>query len=118
MDNLKPKHIKASKSDRSLTIEWNDGHKSIYPLDLLRAACPCAECRETHGVSSPVEFEDSLELAMHSSDPTTLTGIEKMGNYAIQLNWQDGHRYGIYTWDYLLSLCPCEKHAGSEKEDS
>jgi DUF971 family protein len=69
-------------------------------------------------VSRPAEFEHELELPMHSSDPTTLAGIEKMGNYAIQLIWQDGHQYGIYTWDYLLGLCPCEQHAGLEKEES
>jgi DUF971 family protein len=115
MKNPKPKHIKASKSERTLTVEWDNGHVSVYPFDLLRAACPCAECQETHGVSSPPEFESSLELPMHSVDPTTLVGVEKMGNYAIQLIWQDGHRYGIYTWDYLLNICPCEEHAGSEK---
>lgn len=64
---------------------------------------------------NPPEFESGLELPMHSTDPTTLTGIEKAGNYAIQLIWQDGHRYGIYPWDYLLSICPCEEHAGSEQ---
>jgi DUF971 family protein len=115
MKNPKPKHIKVSKSERTLTVEWDNGHVSVYPFNLLRAACPCAECQETHGVSSPPEFESSLELPMHSVDPTTLVGVEKMGNYAIQLIWQDGHRYGIYTWDYLLNICPCEEHAGSEK---
>lgn len=67
-------------------------------------------------MSSPPEFESELELPIHSMDPTTLVGVEKMGNYAIQLSWQDGHRYGIYTWDYLLNICPCEEHAGSDKD--
>jgi DUF971 family protein len=116
IDNLKPKHIKVSKSEQTLTIEWINEHVSVYPFDLLRASCPCAECRETRGMESPPEFEGGLELPMHSPDSTTLAGIEKMGNYAIQLNWQDGHRYGIYTWDYLWSLCPCEEHSGSKKE--
>lgn len=115
-DYPKPKHIKASKSERKLTIQWDNGHTSVYPFDLLRAACPCAECRETHGKSEQPEIESGLELPMHSMDPTSLVGIEKLGNYAIQLNWQDGHRYGIYTWEYLLGLCPCDEHAGAEKE--
>lgn len=118
MDKLKPKHIKALKSDRLLTIEWSDGHVSRYPFDLLRSACPCAECRETHGAIQPPDIDPGLELPMHSADPTTLVGIEKMGNYAIQINWQDGHRYGIYTWDYLIQLCPCEVHQSTEKEEA
>ena len=112
----KPQHIKASKSERALTIQWNNGHTSVYPFDQLRASCPCAECRETHGVSKRPEIESGLELPMHSADPTSLIGIEKKGNYAIQLNWQDGHRYGIYTWEYLLGLCPCDEHAGANEE--
>ena len=115
-DYPKPQHIKASKSERTLTIQWDNGHTSVYPFDQLRASCPCAECRETHGVSKRPEIESGLELPMHSADPTSLVGIEKMGNYAIQLNWQDGHRYGIYTWEYLLGLCPCDEHAGANEE--
>ena len=38
----KPTGITANKKTRELTITWNDGHTSVYPFDLLRAACPCA----------------------------------------------------------------------------
>ena len=33
--------------------------------------------------------------------------IRGVGNYAIELRWHDGHSTGIYTYDYLRSLCPC-----------
>ncbi|MBZ0307403.1 MAG: DUF971 domain-containing protein, partial [Anaerolineae bacterium] len=29
-----------------------------------------------------------------------------VGNYALQFTWDDGHHTGIYTWEYLLRLCP------------
>ena len=32
--------------------------------------------------------------------------IEPVGNYAIGFRWSDGHVTGIYTFDYLRSLCP------------
>lgn len=35
--------------------------------------------------------------------------IERVGNYAIQPIWDDGHTTGIYTWDYLRRLCPAEE---------
>nr|NIO07374.1 DUF971 domain-containing protein [Deltaproteobacteria bacterium] len=36
-----------------------------------------------------------------------LNGIRAVGNYAVEFRWQDGHSTGIYTFDYLRSLCPC-----------
>lgn len=114
----RPRHIKASKSEQTLAIEWGGGHVSAYPFDLLRASCPCAECRETHGVVEHPVVDIELELPMHSPDITKLVGIDRVGNYAIQLNWQDGHRYGIYTWDYLWNLCPCDGHTESDKDES
>ena len=30
--------------------------------------------------------------------------IESVGNYAIKLNFDDGHDSGIYSWEYLLKL--------------
>src|SRR5437773_1825578 len=27
-----------------LGIEWNDGHKAVYPVRYLRQQCPCAAC--------------------------------------------------------------------------
>jgi DUF971 family protein len=28
-----------------------------------------------------------------------------VGNYAIRLDFDDGHNSGIYSWDYLYELC-------------
>jgi DUF971 family protein len=35
-----------------------------------------------------------------------MTGLEMVGNYALQPVWDDGHSTGIYTWEYLKRLCP------------
>jgi DUF971 family protein len=34
----------------------------------------------------------------------TLTGLEPVGNYAIQPGFSDGHDSGIFSWDYLYLL--------------
>jgi DUF971 family protein len=31
-----------------------------------------------------------------------------VGNYAIQIEFTDGHNTGIYSYDYLRTICPCE----------
>jgi len=40
-------------------------------------------------------------IPLHSSAQLTLRDIKMVGNYAIQLVWQDGHETGIYTFDKL-----------------
>jgi DUF971 family protein len=33
-----------------------------------------------------------------------LTGLEPVGNYAVQSAFSDGHDSGIFSWDYLYFL--------------
>ena len=35
----------------------------------------------------------------------------QVGNYAIQISFTDGHSTGIFSYDYLRTLCPCEECA-------
>jgi DUF971 family protein len=112
----KPKAIRASRSRAVLEINWEDGHQSVYPLRGLRAACPCAECRGGHAGMSATGSPDMLELPMVESRSAELTGMERVGNYALQLTWKDGHNYGIYTWELLREMCPCGEHGTRESE--
>jgi DUF971 family protein len=59
---------------------------------------------------------DMLELPMVESRSAELTGMERVGNYALQLTWKDGHNYGIYTWELLRDMCPCGEHGTRESE--
>ena len=34
---------------------------------------------------------------------------EPVGNYAIRINWSDGHSSGIYSYDHLRAICPCSE---------
>ncbi len=49
---------------------------------------------------------DMLEIPVMDSRATELVDAELVGNYALQLLWKDGHKYGIYRWEYLRQLCP------------
>ena len=86
-------HVKASGLVR---ITWDDGHAGEYAEDYLRGYCPCALC-QGHGAQRRfIPVPDAK-----------LQGIEPVGNYAIEFRWQDGHTTGIYSYEYLRSLCPC-----------
>lgn len=107
MIDMTPTGITANRSARRLTITWDDGHTSTYSFSLLRHACPCAECRGGHeGMGAepdPVVFE----LPDEDSPATRLRNVESVGAYAMSIEWEDGHHYGIYNWHYLRALCPC-----------
>ncbi len=34
--------------------------------------------------------------------------VSLVGSYAIKIGWSDGHDTGIYTYEYLHSICPCD----------
>lgn len=108
---MKPQGIVVDVNNKLMQINWEDGHQSIYDFTYLRRACPCAECqpwKERGG--PPGEMPESVRNAV--AELKQVSDISMVGGYGIQIHWADGHLYGIYDWDYLLSLCPCEEHAG------
>lgn len=104
----RPTGITANKKTRELTVVWDDGHTSVYPFALLRAACPCAECRGGHEKMSSEPDPAVFATALAEGPSTQLSNVVAVGSYAITPVWEDGHQYGIYNWHYLRALCPCE----------
>ncbi len=107
MVNQKPAGITANRQTRQLSITWSDGHESVYSFSLLRHACPCAECRGGHQYMSAEPDPLVFQLPEEDLPATRLQNIEPVGTYALTPAWEDGHHFGIYTWAYLRSLCPC-----------
>ncbi len=93
-----PTEINHIKSEGIVRIVWNDGHVGNYPETYLRGYCPCALC-QGHGASR----------RFISAPDAKLIDIRAIGNYAIEFHWQDGHSTGIYTYEYLRTLCPCSE---------
>lgn len=54
-------------------------------------------------------------LPIYQEGKYILTGATQVGSYAVQLRWQDGHDTGIYTFELLRRLCPCEECATEQK---
>lgn len=78
----------------ALRVQWSDGHDSLYPWELLRRSCPCAVCREAD--------------ARPEAAGVRPVELKPVGRYAMTVRWSDGHSTGIFSYDYLRSLCPCE----------
>jgi len=113
MTDLRPSGITANRNTNELTVKWNDGHTSLYSFSLLRHACPCAECRGGH--ANMGSDPDPLVFTMPNEDSlrTQLRKIEAVGSYALTIEWEDGHHYGIYNWHALRALCPCSSCRGA-----
>jgi DUF971 family protein len=107
MDALRPTSITANRQTRQLTIAWGDGHESAYSFALLRRACPCAECRGGHENMRSDPDPEVFLLPDEDTPATRLVNLQAVGSYALSPEWEDGHHYGIYTWNYLRLLCPC-----------
>ena len=110
-----PSQVEVSLSG-GVSIVWKDGHASRYTIAALRAACPCATCCDLHGDGKRYETEKpekagapSPVLPMYKPTGATLTDVKPVGRYALQFSFSDGHNTGIYTWEYLRQLCPCEQ---------
>ncbi len=90
------------RGEREVVITWDENHVATYPARELRLRCQCASC---------VDEVTRLPLL----DPTTVPldvhplVISLVGNYAIKIDWSDGHSTGIYTYDLLHSMCPCAR---------
>lgn len=109
---VRPTAITLNKTDGYLEITWPGGKVCRYPLSELREACPCAECRGGHSRMGR-QFDPDHILTLTPKRVYTVQTLELVGNYALQPTWDDGHSTGIYTWDYLLRLCPPEPSADS-----
>jgi DUF971 family protein len=86
-----------------LHVRWDDGHQGRHTTPALRAACPCASCKSDRDPGG------SSILPIIVPGRNELKGIVPVGSYALQLSWGDGHRTGIYTFEYLRSRCECER---------
>lgn len=107
-----PEHIAISKS-KGIQIDWKDRHHSQYTLAYLRDECPCASCTGAHGTEPQ---KSNYAGAPPSSSPfqmykpvLKMLDVEPQGHYAIRIHWSDGHNTGIYSYDYLRRICPCEQ---------
>jgi len=99
-------HLHKAGDEPGLEITWADGRQCRLPLRFLRKHCPCAGCQGERDLLG----RQLLPIVKTTYDgPITATGAELVGNYALRIDFSDGHTTGIYSFRYLRELD--ERHA-------
>ncbi len=83
---------------QSATLELRYADETSYHLsaEFLRVHSPSAEVRG-HGKGQEVLQTGKRDVKIET--------VAAVGNYAIRLDFDDGHNTGIYSWPYLHELC-------------
>ncbi|HWS02525.1 MAG TPA: DUF971 domain-containing protein [Gammaproteobacteria bacterium] len=93
--SIRPTEINLHKKSRILEIAFEDGERFNLPAEYLRVNSPSAEV-QGHGPG-----QGTLQLG---KEDVNIDNLVSVGNYAIQLFFDDNHNTGIYSWDTLYDL--------------
>jgi DUF971 family protein len=124
----KPAKVKVHVSTGAgVDITWADDHSSHYDFAYLRQECPCAMCNDERQKKAAGQEKDAqlkkenpllaVAPALSSSllpmfkPRLTAKAAHAVGNYALQIDFNDGHATGIFSFDYLRMICPCQECA-------
>ncbi|HXW55915.1 MAG TPA: DUF971 domain-containing protein [Candidatus Cybelea sp.] len=104
----KPIEVKVHVSTgEGVEITWSDGHTSRYDFPYLRDHCPCALCNDERAKKK--QFGGAAVSALPMFKPRVRAkSAAAVGNYAVQIEFTDGHSTGIYSFEHLREICPCE----------
>ncbi len=97
------------RGQKQLAISWDDGHVSEYSFRYLRQRCCCAACVEEWTGKSLLDPE-AIPFDL------TCSKVDATGNYALSLTFSDSHNTGIYHFEHLRAICPCELCKGNPSE--
>jgi DUF971 family protein len=89
-----PSKIQFHKQSQQLELHFG-GEQFLLPAEFLRVYSPSAEVKG-HGPGQAA--------LQHGKKAVGISKIERAGNYALKLIFDDGHDSGIYTWDYFYEL--------------
>ena len=90
-----PLEINYDSKEKRLRVDFDDGSSFFYPAELLRVESPSAEV-QGHSPSQKQTVAGRRHVG--------IMGIEKVGNYAIRIKFDDLHDTGIFSWTYLYNL--------------
>lgn len=91
-----PHTIKLLRQSRCLELSYADDERYELSCEYLRVHSPSAEVRG-HG--------SGQEVLQTGKRYVSISNMETSGNYALKIDFDDGHDTGIYSWDYLYALC-------------
>jgi len=90
-----PREITLHQQSRYLEIAFENEDRFKLPFEFLRVYSPSAEVRG-HGPGQ--------EILQVGKSNVIVQNVAPVGNYAIKIEFDDGHDSGLYTWEYLYKL--------------
>jgi len=90
-----PTELTYHQKSHTLEIAFNTGERFNLSAEYLRVYSPSAEV-QGHGPGQ--------EVLQIGKQDVNIDKIEQVGNYAVQLFFDDNHDTGIYSWDTLYHL--------------
>ncbi len=91
----RPTELRISKDRKNLKVIFDTGKEFELPAEALRVLSPSAEV-QGHSPEQRVTVPGKRHVQ--------IAGVEPIGNYAIKINFDDGHNTGIFSWTYLHTL--------------
>tara|TARA_B100001559_G_scaffold237763_1_gene200763 strand:+ start:277 stop:585 length:309 start_codon:yes stop_codon:yes gene_type:complete len=84
----------------TLAIVWPDGKEDYLEASHLRKHSPSAEQKGEQDIFG------NISGGSESGNYTDvgIKGFQYVGNYAIRIQFSDGHSTGIYSWEYLCEI--------------
>ena len=98
--SVPPTELRVSKDRDVLNVTFADGQIYELPAEMLRVLSPSAEV-QGHSPGERKTVAGKRHVLIKTLSP--------VGNYAVKIEFNDGHATGLYTWRYLYTL-------GREKE--
>lgn len=90
-----PTELNLHQKSRVLEIAFDDGARFRLPCEYLRVFSPSAEVRG--------HTPDEAKLQVNK-ERVAITDLQQIGNYAVKIFFDDGHKSGLYDWQYLYKL--------------
>jgi len=87
--------LRYSRDSKALTVAFADGASFDLPAEYMRVYSPSAEVRG-HGADTRKIVAGRRHVGIMK--------IEPVGNYAVQIHFDDLHDTGLYSWAYLREL--------------
>ena len=93
--NPRATEIRLNRSEKTLEVDFDDGRSFILPAEYLRVESPSAEV-QGHGPGQAQLVPGRRHVGIMELTP--------VGNYAVQITFDDLHDTGLYSWEYLYEL--------------
>ena len=90
-----PLEVRVRKGGNGLSVAFDAAHIFEFSAEFLRVESTSAEVKG-HGAGQ--------KKTVGGKKNVKIINLEPVGNYALKIEFDDGHNTGLYSWKYLHQL--------------